>query len=165
MKTTFTVLAAALLIIACAEKKEKPAEVAMEEAPSIEGAWEMSHIKWESPDTTVYWKPYKSIIIYTDSFYSEEIAMEDRPSWADLAEGEKRSMDDIKNAYQGFWSNSGRYEIVGDSLVRNIIVAKYPNNMNDNPRRAEHLTIEQDSIYFTLTTEDGVRTMVLKPIN
>ena len=69
MKTTFTVLVALLLIMACAEKKEKPAEDAMEETPSIEGAWEMSHAKWESPDTTSYWKPHKSIYIFTDIHY------------------------------------------------------------------------------------------------
>lgn len=164
MKTSLIALFSVLLIAACAEQKEPPGEVAMEKEPTIEGAWEMSHMKWESPDTTIYWKPYKSIYIYTDKYYSEEIAREDRPSWAELEEGEERSSDDIINAYQGLISNSGTYEIVGDSLIRYAIVAKSPNYMNDYPRRAQHLTIEKDSIYFTYTNDEGVRTTVLKPL-
>lgn len=163
MKNTLLLMLALALVSACAEKKEAPAEVAapMEE-PSMEGAWVLDHISWKSPDTTMYWKPYKSILLYTDKYYSVEVAMEERPSWPELSEGEERSPDDIINAYSGLISNSGTYEIIGDSLIHNAIVAKYPNFMNDNPRNARHVTIEKDSAYFTDTNEEGVQRWVMK---
>jgi hypothetical protein len=162
MKKPLIVILALALVSACAEKKEAPAEVATMEEPSMEGAWVLDHISWKSPDSAMYWKPYKSIILYTDKHYSVEVAMEERPSWPELGEGEERNPDDIINAYGGLISNSGTYEIVGDSLIHHAIVAKHPNFMNDNPRYARHLTIEKDSAYFTDTDEEGVQTWVMK---
>ena len=131
MKNKMIVILALALIVSCAEKKEAPAEVVTVEEPTIEGAWKLDHISWKSPDTTVYWKPYKSILLYTDKYYSVEVAREDRPSWPDLEEGEERNPDDIINAYGGLISNSGTYEIVGDSLIHYAIVAKHPNFMKN----------------------------------
>lgn len=165
MRKTFFALLALALIAACAEKKEAPAEVSIMEEPTIEGAWKLDHMSWKSPDTTVYWKPYKSILLYTDKYYSVEVATEDRPSWPDLEEGEERNPDDIINAYGGLISNSGTYEIVGDSIIHQVIVAKSPNFMNDNPRYPRHLTIEKDSAYFTRTDDEGVETWVMKRLD
>ncbi|MEJ2583905.1 MAG: lipocalin-like domain-containing protein [Robiginitalea sp.] len=163
MKNTFLAMLALALVSACAEKKEAPAEVAVTiEEPSIEGAWVLDHISWKSPDTTMYWKPFKSILIYTDQYYSVEVARDERPSWPSLGEGEERSPEDIIKAFNGLISNSGTYEAVGDSLIHHVIVAKSPYLMNDSPRYARHLTIEKDSAYFTNTNEEGVQIWVMK---
>ncbi|MDM9631099.1 lipocalin-like domain-containing protein [Robiginitalea aurantiaca] len=162
MKNLLLTLLMLFVIAACAEKKEAPAEIEIIEEPTLEGAWEVSQMIWQSPDTTIYTKPYKSIFIFTDKHYSMEVATEDRPSWPSLKEGEERSDEDIRNAYSGLISNSGTYEVVGDSLIQYAIVAKSPNYMNDAPRSSKLLTIEKDSIYFTRTFENGTRIEVLK---
>lgn len=162
MKNTLFALLVLVFVAACAEKKETTVEVEIMEEPSIEGAWELAYVRWQTPDTTGYWKPFKSIFIFADNFYSVEIAREDRPSWPELQEGEERDPDHLINAYEGLISNSGTYEIVGDSLVHQVIVAKSPNLMNDYPRYARHLTVEKDSVYFTGTRGDNVETWVLK---
>lgn len=162
MKNTLYALLALVLVAACAEKKEAAPEVQIMEEPGLEGAWELTHVMRKSPDTTTHWKPFKSIFIFTDKYYSVEIARMERPSWPDLEDGEERNPDHIINAFQGLISNSGSYEIVGDSVIHKVIVAKSPNLMNDYPRYARHLTMEKDSAYFTSTRGDDVETWVLK---
>ena len=116
-------------------------------APTIEGAWELVSITGEE-ETFV---PFKSIIIFTDKYYSVEIALEARPSWVDLEEGEERAVEDIVNAFEGLISNSGTYSIEGDSLIREAIVAKSPSYMNDRPRTASAFTLSGDQ----MTTQGG----------
>ena len=123
---------------------EQSAESApVEEAsPTIEGAWELVSITGDE-ETFV---PFKSIIIFTDKYYSVEIALEDRPSWGDLEEGEETAVEDIVNAYEGLISNSGTYSIEGDSLIREAIVAKFPNYMNEWPRTASAFELSGDQM-------------------
>ena len=115
-------------------------------APSIVGAWEItSSTNADGTDNT----PYRSIIIYTDNFYSVEIARENRPSWPEIPEGEETPEENIRNAYSGLTSNSGRYTIKGDSIIRDVIVAKFPNFMNDFPRSAFAYTLDGDQLVTT----------------
>ena len=115
-------------------------------APSIVGAWEItSSTNADGEDNS----PYRSIIIYTDSFYSVEIATQERPSWLDIPEDEDTPEENIRNAYDGLTSNSGRYTIAGDSIIHDIIVAKYPNFMNDFPRSASAFTLDGDQLVTT----------------
>ena len=72
--------------------------------------------------------------------------MKEYPSWQDLAEGEERSCDDITSAFSNFISNSGTYTIKGDSLIREAIVAKSPNYVNDRPRTASAFTLNGDQL-------------------
>ena len=113
-----------------------------EASPTIEGAWELVSITGDE-ETFV---PFKSIIIFTDKYYSVEIALEDRPSWGDLEEGEETAVEDIVNAYEGLISNSGTYSIEGDSLIREAIVAKFPNYMNEWPRTASAFELSGDQM-------------------
>jgi len=120
-------------------------------APSLVGSWEItSSTNADGEDNT----PYRSIIIYTDDFYSIEIATENRPSWPapegeDFPDDEDTPEENIRNAYSGLISNSGRYSIVGDSIIHDIIVAKYPNFMNDFPRSANAFTLDGDQLVTT----------------
>jgi len=115
-------------------------------APSLVGAWEITSNTNNDGETTT---PHGSIIIYTDGFYSVEIALEDRPSWPDIPDDDETAEEDIRNAYDGLISNSGRYNIVGDSIIHDIIVAKYPNFMNDFPRSAVAFTLDGDQLVTT----------------
>ena len=151
MKKAFLWLAIAGLMFGCQQQQPASDSEAdpMPEAdaePTIEGAWEMtSRVNNDGEDLSLH----KSIIIYADGFYSVEIATEDRPSWPDLAEGEERADEDKVNAYDGLISNSGRYRIEGDSIIHDIIVAKWPNFMNDFPRSAVAYSLDGDQLSTT----------------
>lgn len=157
-----------IIFASCSEQqapeKEPAGEAQETNAPTIKGAWEMTNYEYKDADTTETWKPYKSLYLYTDKHYSVEIATEERPSWAELAEGEERSSEDIRNAYQGLISNSGTYEIQGDSLITYAVIAKSPNYMNDNPRRARHITIKENEIVFSGVEDDASWKVTLKRI-
>jgi len=125
------------------EESSEPDEPAV---TSIVGAWEItSSTDAEGTDNS----PYRSIIIYTDNFYSVEIARENRPSWPEIPDDEETAEENIRNAYTGLTSNSGRYSIQGDSIIHDIIVAKYPNFMNDFPRSAFAYTLDGDQLVTT----------------
>ncbi len=132
MKRNMLYLAIAVLLFSCQPKQTSTEEVSAPKepaTPSIVGAWEIIEISFSNEDTSGIFKPFRSIIIYTDKFYSTEIAWTDRPSWPKIPEGEKVSYDDLSNAYFNFRSNSGRYEIRGDSIFHDIIVARAPHFM------------------------------------
>ena len=152
MKRSFFYLAifGLLLLFSCQanqtateEESSVPDEPA---APSIVGAWEItSSTNADGEENT----PYRSIIIYTDNFYSVEIARENRPSWPEIPDDEETPEEHIRNAYSGLISNSGRYNIEGDSIIYDVIVAKYPNFMNDFPRFAVAYTLDGDQLVTT----------------
>jgi Lipocalin-like domain len=101
-------------------------------SPSIVGTWELEKASVNFEGNSFEVLPYRSVIIYTDNFYSIEIALENRPSWPELAAGENVSYDNLVNAYANLISNSGKYEIKGDSIYHKVIIAKSPNFMNKN---------------------------------
>ena len=141
----FSLLFILIILVGCQQSTTEQSNelLPMEEpAPTIEGTWELVSITGDDETDS----PYKSLIIFTDKYYSIEIAMKERPSWSDLAEGEERSCDDISSAYNDFISNSGAYTIQGDSLIREAIVAKSPNYMNDGPRTASAFTLNGDQL-------------------
>ena len=150
MKRSLFTLAVTGLLLSCQPQQEASSEAqeAPEEnaTPSIIGAWEIT----SSTDTEgVESSPYRSVIIYTEGFYSVEIATESRPSWPQIEDGEETPEENIRNAYDGLISNSGRYAIKGDSIIHDVIVAKWPNFMNDFPRAASAYTLEGDKLVAT----------------
>lgn len=148
----FYSLVLAMIFIACQPQEEASSEsseaMQVAEAPTIEGAWELTSSTNSEGEESV---PYKSIIIFADGYYSVEIAWENVPSWEELEEGQERSADDIIASYSRLTSNSGTFEIQGDSLIRTAIVAKHPNFMNDWPRGASMYTLEGDKL-VTITS-------------
>ena len=113
---------------------------------SIVGAWEIVETSVSSKDTSFLYSTFRSIILYTDKFYSVEIAHEDRPSWPDTPDSEKVSYDNLSNAYSNLTSNSGRYEVRGDSIFYDLIVAKHPYFMNDIQKGSYHFTVDGDKL-------------------
>ena len=149
MKQNILYLAIAVLLFNCQPKQTSTEEVSAPEepaAPSIVGVWEMIESSFSNEDTSGVNTPFRSIIIYTDKFYSIEIARSDRPSWPEIPDGEKVSYDDLSNAYSNLTSNSGRYEIRGDSIFYDVIIAKSPNFMNDYPKMAAAFTLDGDQL-------------------
>lgn len=149
MKIFYSLLAA-MLFVACQPQQEansdtvEASEVAV--APTIEGAWELTSSTNEDGEESV---PFKSIVIYADGYYSVEIAWEDIPSWEELAEDQERTDEEIRNSYSRLTSNSGTYEVQGDSIIHQAIVAKHPNFMNDWPRWARAYSLEDDVLVLT----------------
>jgi len=154
---------ALFFLAACSEKKESSTEVIKVAEPTITGAWEMTNNEWKSSDTIMSRKPYKSIYLFTDKHYSIEIAWEDR-QWPELEEGEERNPDDIMNAYRRLTSNSGTYEIKGDSIIFDVIVAKSPSYMNNSGRLARHLKLKGDKLVLQTRGGEGVGITTLERI-
>lgn len=156
MNPKFLLFAAALMVLSCQpnESSTTNEEVTMEQEPSIVGAWEIEEYTVTTPDST--WKvdaPYRSVILYTKNYYSVEIARTERPSMAELPDGEKRSYEEISTNYNALTSNSGTYKIQGDSLIHTAVIAKNPNFMNDDPTYSVGVKIDGDK----MTTTRGLR--------
>ena len=153
MKQNILYLAIAVLLFNCQPKQTSTEETSAPKepaTPTIVGAWEIIESKFSNENTSGVDTPFRSIIIYTDNFYSVEMAWS-RPSWPEIPDGEKVSYDDLSNAYFGSISNSGRYEIRGDSLFYDIIVAKSPNLMNDSPKMANAFKLDGDQLTIKFT--------------
>ena len=158
MKSLKFFIIALFFLAACSEKKESSTEAIEVDVTTITGAWEITNIELTSSDTIMSRKPFKSIYLFTDKHYSIEVAWEERQSWPDLEEGEERNPDHIMNAYRYLTSNSGAYEVKGDSSVFNVMVAKSPNFMNDYPTMARSHKLEGDKLL--LQTQRGEATEV-----
>lgn len=152
MKQLFLYFAAVLIIFGCQQNETSSTdENAMEpEPPSIVGAWEIVGYSATTPDST--WKgdaPFRSVILFTNNYYSVEIAQVERPSWAERPNGERPTNEEITNAFNGLTSNSGKYEIQGDSIRYTALIAKYPNFMNDSPSFANGFVVDGDKLTIT----------------
>lgn len=149
MKRLLFFLAISGFLFSCQPQQEANSESVIADEPaeaSIVGAWEIT----SSTDTDgVESTPYQSVIIYAEGFYSVEIAWENIESWSDLPDGEDRSEEEIRNSYSRLTSNSGRYEIQGDSIIHEAVVAKHPNFMNDWPRWATAYSLDGDQLVTT----------------
>jgi hypothetical protein len=116
MKRSLFTLAIIGLLFSCQPQQEASSEApqAPEESatPSIVGAWEItSSTNADGEDNT----PYRSIIIYTDSFYSVEIANESRPSWPQIEDGEETPEEN--NFMNDFPRATAAFTLEGDKLV------------------------------------------------
>lgn len=152
MKQNFIYLAMVGVLLSCQPQQTSNNEDVVTDEPtkpSIVGAWEIVEVSISNEDTSFVFSPFRSIIIYTDKFYSVEIATEDRPSWPELPDGEEVSYDNLSNAYSNLISNSGRYEVRGDSIFVDLIVAKSPNFMNDIQKAAYAFALDGDKLTTT----------------
>lgn len=160
MKKILILFALAGLLFGCQSKQattEETSALSESPVPSIVGAWEIVETSFSNEDTSGVFKPYKSIVIYTDHFYSVEVAWEDRPSWPEIPEGEQVSYDNLSNAYASLTSNSGRYETRGDSIYVDVIVAKSPNLMNDVKKYVNAFKLEGDQLTTTSLRPSGTK--------
>ncbi|MFN1835228.1 lipocalin-like domain-containing protein [Balneola sp. MJW-20] len=145
MKKILSGIFSVLLLVSCTggmnEQGSGP------DGPSILGAWELEQSVWTDGDSTDVWKPYKSLYLYTDKYYSTEIVTAERPNLPES--DEDRTAEVMAEAANVLISNAGRYEIVGDSLIYYVMVSKSPDRMNTNQRVAHHIRIEQDRVILT----------------
>ena len=157
---TGSFLAASLL--SCQTKtsseKEPSSNVKSNNSP-IQGSWEIVESNFTGKDTSRAYTPFRSILIFTDKFYSVAIARVDRPSWPKIPKGEKVSYDNLTNAYDNFVSNAGRYEITGDSIIYHIIVAKSPNYMNDTKNYSQAFVLDGNKLITHSANDSGEKTM------
>jgi hypothetical protein len=148
------------LLFSCQSKTSSTDETvqsAKSTTPSIVGSWEITKQDFTSKDTSKTSTPFRSIITFTDKFYSMTIATEDRPSWPETPKGEKVTYDNLANAFNHFISNAGRYEIKGDSIMYNIIAAKSPNFMNDTKKYAQAFSFDGDKLITNVTYSNGAK--------
>jgi hypothetical protein len=149
MKNLFLLVFIVGLLPNCQAQKASIVEGALNNesaTASIVGAWEIVEASVTREDTSFTYSPYRSIIIYTDKFYSVEIAHKERASWPEIPDGEKVSYDHLSNAFWGFTSNSGRYEVRGDSVFYELIVAKNPNVVDRRRGGAYRFTLDGDQL-------------------
>jgi hypothetical protein len=135
--------------------KAKPSPTAKSNTSSIQGSWEVIEQKFTSTDSTSTTIPFRSIIIFTDKFYSITYAIVDRSSWPNIPAGEKASYENLENAFHNFVSNAGRYEIKGDSIMYNVVVSKHPNYMNDVKSASRAFELNGDKLITHTTSATG----------
>ena len=155
-------VATILLFSGCQQQEASTSEIdETESLPAIVGAWEIVESSYSTADTSWTSAPYRSVILFTKNYYSIEIANEDRPSWVENPDGEGPSNEEISNAYSGLTSNSGKYEVRGDSIYFNAVIAKYPNFMNDFPERTSAMKLEGDNLTLTSVGMGSTNRMVI----
>lgn len=120
----------------------------------------MSKVEWQEGDSSGVWSPYRSIYLFTEKHYSIEQVSTERASFQPLAEGEERDLEEIVEAFGPLYSNSGSYEIRGDSIFYTAHVAKNPNFMNDNPNWSRQITVGADTLTSVVTEENGTATYI-----
>jgi len=151
MKTALFTISALVIFISCTGGYAN-------DEPTVVGAWELDRVEWTEGDSSGVWQPYRSVYLFTDKYYSIEEVGEERPSFTELAEGETRSYEEVAKAFNPLYSNSGTYEIRGDTIYYNVIVAKNPSFMNDAPEWQRQLTVGKDTLTSTQTDDNSTST-------
>ena len=143
-----------LFAISCSSNEQGSTQ---SKEPTILGSWKVLESEKTTNDTTIISKPHKSIYLFTDSFYSIAIAPRERASLSQNAESA-----DISAAEAGYISNSGTYEIIGDSIRTIVLVSKFPNFMNNRSQRTQHIAFEGDRLILTLMNGESINKTILQ---
>ena len=161
MKSTIMLMATVCLLTSC-QSPSSSDQSAADSAPKsgIIGVWEIQEAKISNQDSSWISNPYRSVVIFTQGYYSVEIARTNRPSLPQLAEGESIPEDVLRSTYNGLTSNSGTYELRGDSLYRVARIAKHPNYMNDFPETAVRCVVDGDRMVINGRTPSGYESVV-----
>ncbi len=125
------------------------------QAPSIVGVWEQVETLFTNEDTSFVSNYYRSLFIFTEQYFSRHIAFGEIPSWPVLNEEEKISYDVLESTWNNSVLHAGTYEIRGDSIVHEILVAKSPNMMNESGRYSWAFTLNGDELITTGVLPSG----------
>ena len=158
MKHLLSTICALVLFISCTGGYAS-------DEPTVVGAWELDRVEWTQGDSSGVWQTYKSVYLFTEKHYSIEDVSVERPSFSELAEGETRSYEEIAKALNPLYSNSGTYEIRGDTIYYSVIVTKNPGFMNDRPNWQRQLTVGKDTLTSTQTGENSSSTSYYVRLN
>ncbi len=124
------------------------AQTAAQAEPGLDGAWVVERIV--SPERAVDEEPDPGLFLYTEGHYSHMIGDSSRTELSDDPSAAEQAA-----AFEGFVSNTGRYEVRGDSLILRPFVAKLPYRMNDFPDHTWTLTYRLSVDTFWLRTPGG----------
>ncbi len=151
---------------------------------SIEGVWQLTKVEVETTDDKISYDSQPGLLLIQNGYYSMAMVMsrekrplfsKENPQWKDI--------DQMKKA-NSYASNAGTYTISGNRFEAKHMVAKYPNNMEEEGpyyMYTEEVTLEMphsstfelkdNYLYLTgeLKNEDGSlaqkRTTIWKRLN
>ena len=160
MKRTMLCLCfiSAMILAACSQPQER-AEVAGQAEPGIEGVW--THVETEQiggPDEGANANPQPSLVFITQNYYCSNFvsAAEPRPAF----NTQTPSTEQMAQAYQGFISAAGPYELRGSTIILQPSVSIEPDLMYGSSLEFEYkldgdtLTLTMDPAKIKYTTYD-----------
>jgi len=163
MKKSLIYPAIAIFVFSCQSAPvSSEDDLQTEAAPSgIKGVWESGDYNYTYGDSTSTYKLQPGLLIYTDGHYSAAFVngQEARTLMADDATRASITDEEMRAIFTPYTSNSGSYEVSGDSLFTTPSVALWPNFMEGGSAQykitvdEENLTfiIRDDSVKFTVT--------------
>ena len=135
--------------------------------PSIQGVWRAVEVSITNPNpapnafqkgTHTNIQPH--LLIFTGKHYSivADNAAQPRPTTPVAAPG-KPTLEELQTRWGPFVANAGTYEVTGDMLTRNVIVAKNPAIQGTMGRS----TIKLDGKNLWMTDAEGARGKIANP--
>jgi Lipocalin-like domain len=136
--------------------------------PSVQGVWKAVEITITNPNpppnslpkgTHTNIQPY--LLIFTGKHYSvtADLAAEPRPTTPVKEQG-KPTLEELQSRWGPFVANAGTYEVSGETLTRQLVVAKEPANQGKGVNRD---TIKLDGNNLWLTQVESARGKVANP--
>ena len=127
-----TVVIASMILLSACGPRPDAAATAETAAPGnpVEGAWRVT--AEVAPDGTPNASPQPSLYIFSPPYYSiaRVNGTEARPLWPDGATRADLSDAQVRATFNPYTSNSGEFELKGDTLVIRPMVALSPNFMS-----------------------------------
>lgn len=149
MRIPFAALLMAALSVAATSREARAAD------SPLKGAWrvvERSTTGPNGPQTT----PQIGLIIFTDKYYSVLAIDSDRTRPVIAADLSKATVEELREAWQGWGANSGTYEINGRQFTKRALASKFPAQMRPEVFEVFDFKIEGNTLLLTLTaTQNG----------
>lgn len=137
-----------VIILAACNQPQEPAAVAGQAEPGIEGVW--THVETEQiggPDEGRSANPQPSLVFITKNYYCSNFisAAEPRPA----LNTQTPTPDQMAQAYQGFISAAGPYELRGSTIILHPSVSIEPDLMYGGSLEIEY-KLDGDTLILTM---------------
>lgn len=126
--------------------------------PSIKGAWKAAEYLTKGPNDSDF-KSHKvqpGLVIFMDKHYSIALVNGEEPRPL-MPEGTNRSSiteEQMRSIFMSYTSNSGTYEVSGNTLSYKPMVALWPNFMEGGAASVNFM-VEGDVLYFHGSNSSG----------
>ena len=131
MKNLFLFMTIIAVAVGCQSNSESTTQTEDESSQSLVGAWEWASSSYSDQDTSYQWTNVDGLIIITGKYYStiSVYQSEPRENLPDSTDWNNISEEQLRKTLGPVTSNSGTYEIEGDTIKLYRKVALWPGAM------------------------------------
>jgi hypothetical protein len=149
-------LTGTLAAISCqAREPSATAEESKEATGPLEGVWREAEIVVTGANASTISNPQPSLYIFTPTHYAMLGTLGDKPR--QLHKALDATNDEKIAAYNSFWGNAGTYEVTGDMVTIQPVIARMPNFMAGGSQKLQ-FRLDGDTLWLTgKSTDDYYR--------